>query len=325
MDDWGWAKLNSYKTNYMKVLFTIAYYVARCEGDAYIVTCGDNNMGKSHFSIRSARRIAKILRDEFKIPAHFNIAKNVFFTPTKSNMTDLQGDNEYQILVFDEGYFMGLNLDFNVELAKETTRVAMATRAKHNVIFFNFQRPTRATKTLLERFKIMFIKPTKKDSLLMCRSSLSVMSKDAWGMEAILKEDNDKKKVWAIKHNQNYIRGVTTNKLPAKIEAKFQRLQKKALQNRMDAGKSRDEIKSEYERLGDNIFKKEEKGHLAYSSIKEYLAKPINEGGPGLKENEIKSFMTFYTKFSVKKKSKKFNDENDEDEENDSTPEDESL
>lgn len=305
LNDWGIERLKSYSTIYMKTLFIICYYVARCEGDAYIIVCGDNNTGKSNFSIKSGIRVAKMLREEFGIETNFSIKKNVFFTPTKDDINQLQQDKRYQVLVFDEGYFLGMNLDFNIELAKETTRVAMGTRSKHNVIFFNFQRPTRATKTLLERFKVMFIKLTKPDSILMCRSTMSILSKDAWGLEPILKEENDTLKARMIKHNQNYVTGLQTKKLNKRLDQRFQKLQTEALKKRGEGKNLQSEIRNEYIGMAQKILKLEEKTELnTPTEIKQYLLRSTQDGGPGYNEENVKSFMRFYNKWTTKERSK---------------------
>ena len=212
-----------------KIVYIIAYNMALNEGDAYIICSGDNATGKSSFDIRFGKKLSKFLKIYFNIKTPFRLNKNVLFNPKKNDINQLQGEKEHQIFVIDDGYFVGLNLDFNIDSAKETVKVAMGTRSKHNCVVFNFQRPSRASRGLLERFKIMFFKPTKQDVILLARSNLTVLSEDPWDLMNVMKAKNDRERISAIKRNQNYIVAFTTKKIPDEIYDKYKGYQKSSL------------------------------------------------------------------------------------------------
>ena len=295
--------LDGYRTKLNKTAYIIACYITLGDGDAYIVNCGDNNMGKSSWGIKLAKRIAKFLRKYFNIPAHFIKKRDILFTPKKGDIQLLQDKTKtYQIKLLDDAYFLSMNLDFNLQVAKETTRVAMGTRGKHNVMIFNFQRPTRATKTLLERFKIMFFKPTAPDALLLCRSSLSVLSEDVWGLDPILKAKNDKIRQRRIKRNQYYITGIEFSKLKDKEFKEYKKLQEDALDKRMRSMRHEDEIISEYEDIARDIFRLIEIGEFAYTDIESTLKNPETYN---FSDAQYKIFFTFYKRFESKLKLEK--------------------
>jgi hypothetical protein len=290
--------LKGYKSKFNKTCFIIAAYVSPIgDGDAYIVNVGDNNMGKTTFGIRVGKRIAYFLRKYFSIDAHFLMDRDIWFMPSVKNIRDLQRkDSAYNIKLVDDGYFLGLNLDFNVSLAKETTKVAMGTRGHHNVMIMNFQRPTRATKTLLERFKIMFFKPTIKDAVLLCRSALSVLSEDVWGLDPILKAKNDKIRLRRLKRNQHYIVGLPYKKLPDWEYKDYKNLQNNALDARAKSQSHESEAESDYRSLAEEFYERISKGNYAYADMQKELRNP---SGYGFNDGMMRSFTAYYNRFAA--------------------------
>jgi hypothetical protein len=236
------------------------------------------------------------------------MARDILFTPASNDINELQNkDKQFQIKLIDDAYFIGLNLDFNVKLAKETTKVAMSTRGKHNCIIFNFQRPTRATKTLLERFKIMFFKPTCPDALLLCRSTLSVLSDDVWGLEPILKAKTDKARIRRIKRNQYYVEDITFRKLKPEMEAKYLALQSAALEERRKGKIIEDDVQNEFTKLAEEMHNKIEAGDMAYMDIERVLKDPL---GYNFNDGQFKLFSNFYKRFDMAQKIKRIRKDN---------------
>lgn len=283
-------------TTFHKVVYIIAYQMAKNDGDAYIICSGDNSTGKSSFDIRFMKRLSKTLKTFFNITTPFKLNRNVLYNPKKNDINELQADKEFQLYVVDEGYLVGMNLDFSLEAAKETVKVAMGTRSKHNAVIFNFQKPTRATKGLLERFKIMFFKPTKRDAILLARSNLTVLSEDPWDLDNILKAKTDRERITAIKRNQNYIVAFTTKKLPDKIYDKYKGYQREALDARRQEKIAVDDIDSSFIKLSKDIYKRVKEGSLAYASIGKEFERIFGN------ETQAKSMRKFYEKWEMKEK-----------------------
>lgn len=238
-----------------------------------------------------------MLREDFNIAnAHFKLRGDVLFNPKKHDINELQAKKENQIRVVDDGYFLGMNLDFNVELAKESVKVAMGTRSKHNCVIFNFQRPTRATKGLLERFKIMFFKPTKRDTILLARSSLTVLSEDPWDLSSILKGKNDFERMKALKHNHNYITSFTTKALPHRIYDKYKKLQAESLEARRIEKSTAEDIDSAFVQLSKEIYDRVKRGNLAYVRLDEEFMRIFGNA------TQAKAMKRFYEKWEMSQK-----------------------
>lgn len=252
-----------------------------------------------------------MLRKEWNIPAQFNIKKDIIFHPELSDAYNLLSRKEYQIKIFDEGYFIGYNMDFNTTLAKETIKIAMETRDRHNIIMFNFQRPTRTVKGLFEKFKIMNFKPSKDIRVILARSNLSVLSEDPWQLGPVLKQKTDKGILNALVRNPNYIKGLTARKITPKLEEIFKATKKDADSAANLKKTTPDELSESLSKTmiktSEIIFKKIDGGDMALSEIDEYLRKTFK-----FTDSQLKSFKTTYNKYEMQEKLRRAQKVNDE-------------
>ena len=298
-----WQYLHEIKDWADKEAFINCLQMVRNDGDIAAVISGSVGSGKSTYGIQLAKKMIYYLREYFKVINYdFDYKKNVVYGESKKLFDDMLGDSQFNVVVIDEGYLSGLNLESTKEITIFTGKVMNITRSKNNAILWCFQKMDRAAKFLSERFNLWYHKPRKRFVILFARTNIFT-TKDPWGVKDLISATTERSIKFFIKHNTNRITYYATEKLPErelaiykkyKIEAHQEIQRKEELKN-----KSKEVtvmvLKELYDRIGG--------GEMNIIDVPTYLIKKYN-----FNESDIKKYLKKYGEYAQMRKIMKANE-----------------
>lgn len=302
-----WAFLNEIGSYDEQVAFICCLQMVRNDGDIAGLISGAVNTGKSTYAITLAKSIKHYLKAYFKLDVtEFDYEKNVIYGQSKKGFDELLGDAQYNVVVIDEGYLTGLNLESTKDVTIYIGKVMNITRSKNNCILWCFQNMKRAARFLSERFNLWFHKPRKMFVILSARTNIFT-TEDPWSVKKILKAESERAIKYYIKHNPNRVCYYKVPKLPTAEFNYYKKLKNAAHLEMKQNEESRAQMKQVKFSVLDELYSLidgSKRGTLNIIDARDYLMDKY-----ALSESEAKKYIKDYPNYASTKKVLKYRSE----------------